>query len=235
MSRYTYFIFTIALLVSLLPGISRFAGLHADSGNKSLEPHSGLSTFGIAGPDFQVYKLALSGFRNVKQKYNHINDSIITIIDYTKPSTEERIFVIDVKHNKILSSSLVAHGKSTGILYAEHFSNTPSSHKSSLGFFITDKTYRGKHGYSLRIKGIEEGINDNAMKRAIVFHGASYVSSDYIEKYGRIGRSFGCPALPVDKNKEIIDLIKNNTCIFIYAGEKNYTSQSEFIRSDRYF
>ncbi|MBN1598593.1 MAG: murein L,D-transpeptidase catalytic domain family protein [Bacteroidales bacterium] len=175
----------------------------------------------------EIIAHAINGFNKIKKEHK-INDSILTIIDYSKPSTEERIFVVDIKNNNILSSALVAHGKSTGVLFAENFSNNPKSHQSCLGFFITVETYFGKHGYSLRMQGIEKGINDNAYKRSIVIHGANYVSSNYIDKYGRIGRSFGCPALPQEKNKQIIDLIKNQTCIFIYGNHKEYLSSSRY-------
>ena len=132
----------------------------------------------------------------------------------------------------MITKSLVAHGRSTGMLYPESFSNKMQSYQSSLGFFITDDTYEGKHGYSLRLNGIEKNINDNARKRAIVFHAADYVSRDFIEKYGRIGRSFGCPALPLEQNRKIIDLIKNNTCVFMYFPTPDYIKKSDLAIPD---
>lgn len=182
--------------------------------------------------NFEAFRLAYKGFIKIHSEELLFNDSIITVIDYSKPSNVERLYILDIKNVKILEKSLVAHGQSTGSLIPESFSNVCQSHKSSLGFYITENTYLGKHGYSLRIEGLEKGINDNAKKRAIVFHGAQYVSRKYISKYGRIGRSFGCPALPLEKNREIIDLIKHRTCVFIYHPSSNYLKASRFIIPD---
>lgn len=177
----------------------------------------------------EAFAYALNGYYNMQRKNEKINDSILTLIDYSLPSTVQRLFIMDLKNKKLLKKSLVAHGKGTGSLHARNFSNTPQSHQSSLGFFITGKTYYGKHGYSLRISGIEKGINDKAAERAIVFHGAKYVSTKFIEEYGRLGRSFGCPALPVNENQIIIDLIKEESCVFIFYPDENYLSRSELL------
>jgi hypothetical protein len=147
-------------------------------------------------------------------------DTILTIIDFSLPSTDKRLWIIDLKHNTILKNTYVAHGMNSGENYALHFSNQPNTQMSAPGFYLTQNTYYGKHGYSLRLKGLEKGINDNAMKRAIVLHGAWYVSEDFIKKYGRLGRSFGCPAVPEAESEDIINLIKNGSLIFIYAKTK---------------
>ena len=160
--------------------------------------------------------LALNGFFELKERNMLTNDSLITIIDFSLPSTQKRLYILDVKNQKLLKKTLVAHGMNTGNLLAEFFSNEPESLKSSLGLYITKETYFGNHGYSLRIKGVSKGINDNAEERAIVIHGADYVSHDFIENFGRIGRSYGCPALPVDETDQIIDLIKNGSCLYIF-------------------
>ncbi|MGC9374791.1 MAG: murein L,D-transpeptidase catalytic domain family protein [Bacteroidales bacterium] len=160
--------------------------------------------------------LALNGFFELRDRNLLTNDSLITIIDFSLPSTQKRLYILDIKNQKLLNKTLVAHGMNTGSLLAEFFSNEPESLKSSLGLYITQETYFGNHGYSLRIKGVSKGINDNAEERAIVIHGAEYVSHDFIETYGRIGRSFGCPALPINETNEIIDLIKNGSCLYIY-------------------
>jgi hypothetical protein len=144
------------------------------------------------------------------------NDSIITIIDFSKPSIEKRMYILDVKNYKIVKNTLVAHGMLSGLNMAESFSNKRHSNKSSLGLYVTKETYFGKHGYSLRLNGMSAGMNDNAKKRAIVLHGADYVSERFIQRYGRIGRSFGCPAVPSNESEEIINLIKEGTCLFIY-------------------
>jgi hypothetical protein len=140
------------------------------------------------------------------------------IFDVTKPSTEKRFYVLDLKGKKLLYHCLAAHGKGSGENNANLFSNTPNSMKTAPGFYLTLSTYSGKHGYSLKLRGLEKGINDNAEKRAIVIHGADYVSDDFIKVHGRIGRSWGCPALPVGLSKEIIDCIKDGTLLYIFAG-----------------
>jgi len=160
---------------------------------------------------FDIFRHALIGSKYIKLD----NKNIITIIDFTKPSNKKRFFVIDTIKKKILFNTCVAHGKNTGMKHSKHFSNKNESKKSSLGFFKTDNAYNGKHGYSLRLDGMEKGINHNARSRSIVIHGADYVSPGFIEKYGRAGRSWGCPALPVKIAKPVIDVIKNGSCLYV--------------------
>jgi hypothetical protein len=198
---------------------------------KSVDVNEYYVAFGNNDIPFEAFRYAIYGFLNMKKINGHLNDTILTIIDYSLPSTKERLFIIDLKNYKLLKKTLVAHGTETGALYAQFFSNKPQSHQSSLGFFITGDTYFGKHGYSLRMSGIEKGINDNARERAIVFHGAKYVSTTFIEKYGRLGRSFGCPALPQTENQSIIDMIKEESCVFIFYPDNAYLSRSEFLNS----
>lgn len=182
---------------------------------------------GKISPD--VLKLAMSGYRALREQGKVFRDGILTIIDFNKPSCTERLYVIDANDGTILYSGLVAHGSGSGALFAQNFSNDPGSHQSSLGFFTTGETYDGKHGYSLRLTGMEPGINDNAESRSIVMHGAEYVSDDYIRKHGRIGRSQGCPAVSFESFQEIIDLIKGGSCLFIYHGDREYAYKSSFI------
>jgi len=172
--------------------------------------------------DFKVFNRAMTGYNSL----NLSNRKVITIIDFSKPSTEERMFIIDLENRKLLLQTLVAHGKNSGWNKATEFSNTSASLKSSIGFYITGETYFGKHGYSLRLNGIEKGINDNARNRAIVVHGADYVSYSFIKKYHRLGRSWGCLAVNSKLSKKIIDLIKNGSCLFVYADVKDYHTQS---------
>lgn len=174
---------------------------------------------------FETFKRALSGY----ETYSCENKEIITIIDYTKPSTEERLFIISLEQKKLLYKSLVAHGKNTGLNLAVDFSNKGSSLKSSPGFYSTAETYHGKHGYSLRLDGLESGINHNARNRAIVMHGADYVSKSFIKTHKRLGRSWGCPAVPVELSKDIIDLIKGGSCLYIHANDANYLEQTDVL------
>lgn len=172
---------------------------------------------------FDVFNEAILGYHqidNIKKK------NIITIIDFSKPSTEKRFFVIDLQNKTLLYRCFVAHGKNSGENYAKSFSNQQSSLESCLGLFLTAETYNGKHGYSLRLDGLEKGINDNSRVREIVIHGADYVSQEFIDKYGRLGRSWGCPALPVEISKEVIDKISGGSCLFIYGDDKSYRTHS---------
>ena len=181
--------------------------------------------------NFEALKQALKGYNLLRNRKLLNNNFILTIIDYSKPSNTERFFVIDITSRKILYKSLVAHGKNSGLQCASSFSNKQFSYKSSIGFFLTGETYYGKHGFSLRLNGLEKDINDNARERAIVIHSASYVNEEFINKYGRLGRSHGCPALPTDNYKNIVEVIKNKTCLFIYYPDKKYLRNSEFINT----
>jgi len=175
---------------------------------------------------FEIFNTALTGYyrtENIRKK------NIITIIDFSKPSTDKRCFIIDIDKKKLLYNCFIAHGRNSGDNYASHFSNEPESLKSSLGFYLTSETYSGKHGYSLRLDGLEKGINDNARSREIVIHGADYVSQEFVDKYHRLGRSWGCPALPLGLSKEIIDTISGGSCLFIYAADNYYMKNSKYI------
>jgi hypothetical protein len=176
---------------------------------------------------FEIFNYALLGYQHID---NLSKKSIITIIDFSKPSTEKRFFVIDLENKRLLYKCFVAHGKNSGDKYSNSFSNKPESLKSSLGFYLTGETYSGEHGYSLRLEGLEKGINDNARVRDIVIHGAEYVSEDFIKKYGRLGRSWGCPALPVEISKEIIDTISGGSCLFIYGDDEYYKKNSGYLK-----
>jgi len=176
---------------------------------------------------FDVFNTAILGYRKID---NIRKKGILTIIDFSKPSTEKRFYVIDIENKRLIYRCLVAHGKNSGDIYAKDFSNKTESLKSSLGFYLTGETYKGDHGYSLRLVGLEKGINDNARVREIVIHGAEYVSEEFIRKYGRLGRSWGCPALPADLSKEIIDKISDGSCLFIYADDNFYRENSVFLK-----
>jgi len=180
----------------------------------------------------KVLCMALSGYYSLKAQGKVNRDGILTVIDFNRPSVDERLFVIDVNRGSVLYSALVAHGSGSGDIFAENFSNDPGSHQSSLGFYTTGDTYDGKHGYSLKLQGQEQGINDNAESRSIVIHGADYVSYDFIRKHGRLGRSQGCPALSFESFQQVIDLIKGGSCLFIYHAERDYAVRSAFLNPD---
>lgn len=143
---------------------------------------------------------------------------LLTVIDYSKLSREKRLWVLDLDRDSVLAHTLVAHGRNSGGDQATHFSNDPGSNQTSLGTFVTGKTYVGAHGLSLRLIGLDRGVNDNALARAIVIHAADYVNAGIVASLGRLGRSLGCPALSPDVAPEVIDLIKDGTVVFAYGG-----------------
>lgn len=183
--------------------------------------------------DIRALEYGLIGYCNLVNKKLLSNENMITIIDYTRPSTANRLFVINVTDRYVAFESLVAHGKGSGEQYVKRVCDRPESRASSMGFFVTGKTYQGKHGYSLKLTGLEKGINHNAVKRDIVIHGADYVSREWIRRVGRLGRSWGCPALPRETARKIIDTVKDGTCLFIYHTTHKYYSSSSLLSLDR--
>ena len=177
----------------------------------------------------KAFQLAMRGYRSLISKGLILKDSLLTIIDYSRPSSEDRFYVIDLRQPGVVYRTLVAHGKNSGELYANRFSNKAQSHQSALGFYITGNPYKGGQGYSLLLSGVDTGYNDQARIRSIVIHGANYVTRNYIDRFGRLGRSFGCPALPPDSNNGIIDLIKDGSLLFSYYPDSNYISHSTIL------
>ncbi len=177
------------------------------------------NNFSSIGLSKTAFSLAYNGYEQLVKKGSVVRSNILTVIDFSKSSSQKRLFILNVATGKLLLSSLVAHGKNSGLEYATSFSNANESNKSSLGFYTTGNTYMGEHGYSLKLNGCERGINDAAYQRAIVLHGANYVSNDIIKAQGFLGRSFGCPAVPESASKKIIDYIKNGSCLFIYHSK----------------
>lgn len=172
--------------------------------------------------DFNVFKHAFDGYSSIEMA----NKKLLSIIDYSKPSTEKRFFIIDVENHKLLYQTLVAHGKKSGYLNATKFSNKIGSYKSSLGFYRTGNSYFGIRGYSLQLEGLEKGINDNARLRGIIIHGANYVDERLANGNGVIGRSWGCPAVSKKLSKEIINLLKGGSLLYIYADDELYKENS---------
>jgi hypothetical protein len=177
----------------------------------------------------KAFEYAWLGYHNLVKKGMLRNTGLLTICDFSQSSSRERMYVIDVRNKKILYKTFVAHGINSGEEFANSFSNQESSCKSSLGFYVTRKTYSGVNGLSLRIDGLDRGFNDNAYRRSIVIHGAPYVSLRILHKYGVMGTTFGCPAIPSEVSDEIIPLMKNGSCFFIYYPSKKYLAQSSVL------
>lgn len=177
-----------------------------------------------------VLRLALDASGCAAQQGLLKRTDLLTVIDYSLPSSQPRLFVFDLHSRTLLFRELVAHGKNSGENRTTHFSNSPGSLATSLGLFVTADTYIGSNGYSLRLKGLEEGVNDMAWDRAIVMHGASYVSRAAIRTLGRLGRSWGCPAVRKEVARKIIDTVRGGSPIFAYYPEEGWLSSSAFVR-----
>jgi hypothetical protein len=182
----------------------------------------------LKGLSQQAFEYAKRGFDKLWAEGKLLNGSIISIVDFSQPSNKKRLFIIDLKNYKVLFNTLVAHGKNTGLEQATSFSNQNESHKSSPGFYVTKETYNGKNGYSLKLVGMERDINDKAYERGIVIHGAPYVNDAIANAQGFIGRSHGCPAVPLQLNTPIINTIKNGTCLFVY--HPSYVDRSSLLK-----
>ena len=213
------------IIIKDSPFVNSF-NLNVTIGSTNLYDSLRLGSLGLAR---QAFDYALKGFNVMKSVGEVANENIISIIDFSKPSSQKRLFVIDLANCKVLFNTYVAHGMQSGKEFANRFSNKPESNKSSLGFYETLSTYNGGNGYSLKLQGVEKGINDNANKRAIVIHGADYADESFIHSQGYLGRSWGCPALPQRLHKAVIDVIKNGTCLFIFSPDNNYLSHSKIL------
>jgi hypothetical protein len=177
------------------------------------------------GLRFAVFEQALTGFLNLRRQGKvPARQQRLAVVDFDLPSTEKRFWVLDLNTNQVLYRSLVAHGNNSGQLEATQFSNVNGSNASSLGFYVTGQEYVGKHGRSLRLQGLDPGFNDQAAARAIVVHGADYVSEAFIKEHGRLGRSQGCPALPLDLFAPIIDTLKGGAGLFVHKSGAGYAS-----------
>jgi hypothetical protein len=182
-------------------------------------------------PRPEVLDLALRAYE-CGHETGAIDGPLLTLIDYSLPSTTRRLWVIDVPRRRVLFHELVAHGENSGGNFATAFSNREGSRQSSLGLFRTEGTYVGGHGVSLRLEGLEPGVNDRAMQRKIVMHGADYVDNDVVQALGRLGRSWGCPALPQPVSRRVIERIKGGSAVFAYYPDRRWLEQSRFLRCD---
>ncbi len=217
------FSFPVQVLNSKTPvfGISKSKnlvnGLYADLHLKEL------------GLDLAVFETALEGHQKLVHENKLAVPNLMTIVDLSQPSTNKRLYIVDLEKAQVLFNTYVSHGKNSGDLFATHFSNIPSSLQSSLGFYVTGDIYNGKHGMSLTLNGQEPGFNDLALARAIVLHGADYVSENFIKSTGRLGRSFGCPAVASELATPIINTIQDGSCLFVYYPDPNYMKHSSFL------
>jgi hypothetical protein len=187
------------------------------------------ATTGIGRLAPDVLKLALAAARCATLTGVVDRATTLTVIDYSRPSTEPRLWVLDLEAHKLLYEELVSHGQGSGGNLATSFSNRPDSHQTSLGLFVTDTTYVGRNGYSLRLEGLDRGFNDRARERAIVMHGAPYVNADVARTLGRLGRSHGCPAVREMIARELIDRIKGGNLVFSYYPDQEWLQSSKYL------
>lgn len=180
--------------------------------------------------DLEVLESALLA-ASCAQRNDLAGHNILTVIDYSLPSTQRRLWVFDLEKKKVLFYELVAHGVNTGENLATEFSNIEGSRQSSLGLFLTDRTYVGRNGYSLKLHGLELGINDLALERTIVMHGAWYVSEAFHREHGRLGRSWGCPAVTREIAQPLIDTIKDGSLVFVYYPDNHWLENSYYLNA----
>jgi L,D-transpeptidase-like protein len=219
----------MAALLSLLP-----SALMATEAT-----HSTANTASFSSADFEaasrgaikdnVLDLALNAATCAVRSGKVTSPRTLTVIDYSRPSSEKRMWVYDLKTRELLYEELVAHGQGSGGNVPNAFSNEPETHRTSLGLFATDTSYVGKNGYSLRLDGLDAGFNDRARERAIVIHGAPYVSDSFVQANGRLGRSWGCPAIRADIAREMIDRIKGGGLVFAYYPDRDLLQSSKFL------
>jgi len=209
---------------AFMEGASRISVVHEKSA--ILYDELELSSLGLSK---EAFECAYKGYEKLALKNRLANPSILTICDLSQSSSNKRLYILDLCENKVLMTSYVAHGRGSGVAYATRFSNSTRSYQSSLGFYVTGSAYNGQHGLALKLTGLEAGFNSLATKRHIVVHGANYIGDEYLQANNFMGRSFGCPAVPTDDCAEVIGLIKDGTCFFIYHPTKKYLKSSRIL------
>lgn len=182
--------------------------------------------------DRQVLSLATEALQCARHRQQVGADAVLSVIDYSRPSTERRLWVFDLARQRLLFQEWVAHGRNSGDNLTAHFSNADGSYMSSLGAFTAQETYTGHNGYSLRLQGLEPGFNDNARGRAIVIHGAPYVSEALIRAQGRLGRSLGCPAVRPAIARQLIDTLQGGSFVFAYYPDSQWLKRSRLLAAD---
>jgi hypothetical protein len=226
-----------ALIVLCLPGMTRTVEAAGSSSSSSSEASAAMSALDPAAWDDaevgninpKVFATALGAALKAIERGDVTNPGTLTVIDFSKPSTSRRMWVYDLRTRRLLFDELVSHGRGSGLTMATAFSNEPESNRSSLGLYRTAETYIGKHGYSLRIDGLEPGINDKARERAIVMHAADYVNESAARAQGYLGRSLGCPALRPEVARQVIDAVKGGGLLFAYYPDQRWLKTSKYI------
>lgn len=179
-------------------------------------------------PQLDVFEKAISGFMKLDEA-GKVANPLLTVIDFNLSSTKKRMWILNMDTQEVVFNTYVAHGRNTGGEFARNFSNKQNSHQSSLGFYVTGETYYGKNGLSLFIDGMEKDFNSNARARYVVIHGADYAEPSFIKRIGRLGRSYGCPAVPNKIAKELIHKIKGKSVVYIHKNDENYLSNSDLL------
>ena len=231
--------FTLVCISLAMPVLFSSAAIAHKKGNLfhgviPIDPASALTLYNVLSLDSlglskEAFLEAVTGYLNLQKIGAIQNAAVLSIVDFSLPSFRKRLFILDIENGKLLFNTLVAHGRNSGQIIATKFSNRFRSFESSLGFYLTGETYNGQKGYSLRLMGMEQGINSNAYNRGIVVHAASYVNDEISKTYGRLGRSEGCPAIPADIHRSVIEIIKNGSCFFIYGKDKRYSNRSKLL------
>ena len=216
------------LLVQVFLSVTAASVSHADSSRGApLGSRASLERLEQAGVPEIPLRHALAALACARSQ-GDVEDSTLTLIDYSLPSSTRRLWVIDAETGLVRFHELVAHGRGSGLDRARLFSNEAGSLRSSLGLFRTAETYQGRHGYSLRLDGLEPGVNDRARERAIVMHGADYVTAPVVARQGRLGRSWGCPAIDPAIHRELIDTIRGGTAVFAYYPDSDWLTESPY-------
>ena len=220
---------TILTLVSLAVLASNMSSSAYTSARPAFDINTEVRQLGNKAPELNkhVLKLALAAYQKASVK-GAVKKPVLTVIDYSLPSSKQRMWIFDIRKERLLYNTYVAHGQNSGMTTPNHFSNQVSSKQTSLGTYVTRDTYIGSKGYSLNLQGLEKGFNDNAYNRRVVIHGAWYVEPDFIKKAGRAGRSWGCPSIAKTLARPVINMIKGGSILFAYYPDRNYLSHSGY-------
>ncbi len=228
LSKVNFLFLIILLFIGSTSSFSKFQSKNKIIISKdfSLYDELELSQLGLKQ---DIFNKAICGWNTLLKAKNIRKSTLLSIVDLSQSSNSKRLYIIDMEEKKILFNTYVAHGRNSGEEYANSFSNEPNSFQSSLGFYLTENTYQGAHGLSMKLKGIENGINDNAEQRGIVMHGALYVHESFIKQNGRLGRSQGCPAVPQELCEPIVNCIKGGSCFFMFYPDSTYLNKSTLL------